>query len=474
MYMLQMSLIVTMRKQPMTTNTVLSKRSDVAKTMADRYIKQCHQSVKTTIRSICQEYNYKELGYGSVNSLISRVSEVLVESGFNKHQYLLHLVHEAFNILHDSCSSQSELIKAIKKHLSQHRLKHTHVRDLLQEIGKKSVETSEDVELEKFKAIVRQGFTFHFACSRVHLGYNKLTQAKYWFTHDYKGDSREAFGQYKKQHYYISPKDIINEDKDEHFIKAIWTVIGIIFADGCVYRTSIHLTLTESDGYYLRDYVVPKIMDDSVKGNVPLSMIKQVSRNHLKSYPHSKPIYKLVIEDRMFASYLNELGMQHNKIENPVILNSKILDLPDKYFFCFVAGLFDGDGCITRGSIYQAHIDLALDGQTFCNQLKEQVLLRTGIRLKEYCYAKPNGRLTCKLQSSTNWDAFAFAGYILFFAPFHLKRKVRQADRLFKEVVTNSTKYRRLDLFPGELTSDKASEATLERFLNSINPNQPL
>lgn len=402
----------------------LSKGSEVAKEIANRYIGECHLCIKTTIRTICEDYNWEELGYGSVDSLISAVSKALIEFGFNKHQYLLGLVRDAYTVHQESCHNQSELIKIIKEHLSQHKLKHTHVRDLIQEIGNKSVVTPEDKHIEELKLLVGQGFTFYYAANQVLLGYNKLIQAKYWFVHKYNGDPREAYSHYQKQHYYISPKDIIAENKDDDLIRALWTVIGIIFADGSVYRTSTHLTLTESDGYYLRDYVVPTIMDGHVRGNVTLNTIKQISNTHPKSYPHSKPIQKLVIEDRLFASFLNELGMQHNKIENPVVLNSKILELPDRYFFCFISGLFDGDGCITRGYSHLAHIDFALDGKIICNQIKKEVFRRTGIQLKEYCYPKPNGRVTCKLQSNTNWETFGLAATMLFYAPFHLKEKL--------------------------------------------------
>lgn len=441
---------------------------DVIKVIAHRYIEQCHLCIQTTIRTICEDYSYEELGYGSVDSLISAVSKALIEFGFNKHQYLLGLVRAAYTVHQESCHNQSELIKIIKEHLPQHKLKYTHVRDLLQELGKKSVETPEDKRLEDFKAIIRQGYTFHFACSRVSLGYSKLLQAKYWFIHEYNGDPREAFNQYQKQHYYISPKDIITEDKDDDLIKATWTVIGIIFADGCVYRSSIHLTLTESDGYYLRDYVVPTIMDGDVKENVTLNTIKQVSNTHPKSYPHSKPINKLVIEDRLFASFLNELGMHHNKIENPVVLNSKILELPDKYFFCFVSGLFDGDGCITRGSNYHAHIDLALDGKTFCHQIQKQVHARTGIRLKEYCYAKPNGRPTCKLQSNTNWETFGLAAIMLFYAPFHLKRKVKKIEYLFDVIKSINPKIAMIPKSPLYFLRDDSTDSELTHYIRQL------
>lgn len=447
---------------------VLSKGSEAAKEIANRYIEQCHLCIKVTIREICEEYSYQELGYGSIDSLISAVSKVLVASGFNKHQYLLGLIHGAFKLLQESCNNQSELIESIKVHLSQHRLKHTHVRDLLQEIGKKSVETPEDAKLEVLKSTVRQGFTFNYASNLVPLGYNKLIQAKHWFIHEYGGDGREAFRQYKKQHYYISPKDIIAENKDENLIKALWTVIGVIFADGCVYRTSTHLTLTESDGYYLRDYVVPTIMDSHIPGNMPLKIITQVSNTYPNSYPHSRPINKLVIEDRLFASFLNELGMEHNKIENPVVLSPKILELPDKYFFCFLSGLFDGDGCITKGSAYQAHIDFALDGETFCHQIHKQVKNRVAVRLKEYCYRKSNGRITCKLQTNTNWEAFGLVAIMLFYAPFHLKRKVKKIQSLFDSIKAVNSKLAKFTKSPGYFLREDSTESELTQYIKQL------
>lgn len=445
----------------------LSKQSPVVIEIAHRYIAKCHQCSKVTIRSLCKEYDHIKAGYSSRESLISAISKELIKIGFNKHQFLLDLVSSTYKEYYCLCSNQHDIIVKIRKHLSQHQLKHEHVRDLLQEIGNKSVATKEDKALEEFKSIVRQGYTFNHACKHVELGYSKLLQAKYWFINVFNGDPREAFSHYKRRHYYISPKDIIIDNDDHDLLKAIWTVIGIIFADGCVYRTSTHLTLTESDKYYLSDYVIPTVMDNSVKGNLPPKLIKQISNTHPKSYPNSKSVSKLVIEDRLFASFLNELGMQHNKIQNPVILDSRILELPDEYFFCFVSGLFDGDGCITRGSIYQTHIDLALDGEIFCSQVRAQILLRTGINLKEYCYTKASGRLTCKIQTNTNWEAFSLAAIMLFYAPFHLKRKVKRILSLFSSLKKQNSKLCQF-ASPCCFLSEDATELELLNYINQL------
>lgn len=101
--------------------------------------------------------------------------------------------------------------------------------------------------------------------------------------------------------------------------------IGLLVTDGCLSKDGRHIDLTSKD----KDQIVTFIKCLSLTNKIGIK----------KSSTSSKLYYRTQWSDVNFYKFLCSIGLMPNK--------SKIIEsikVPDKYFFDFLRGHFDGDG----------------------------------------------------------------------------------------------------------------------------------
>lgn len=413
--------------------------------IADEYIAQCKHCVSSAdVKSICLHYDYKALGYSNIDSMKSVVSKELLKSNFNKKNYTLELVSHSYRkIKLASYQSKDQIIKLIQTDLKQHLLKYNLIRDYLQELDVVVRANHVTSDLNKFIELVERGHSYHYSVAESGLSDHVEKKAKSWFINIYAGDKRETlkYRRIEKKHYYLNLKDYLILEQDTEKLSRIWTAIGFAFADGCAQKRSVQLVITKNDGYYLSEHCIPSFLDETVENNHGPELIDAHSNNHLTSFEGSKPVVRAHLDDSLLAAFLNELGMPSNKIENEIKLSEKILSLPDKYFFCFLAGLFAGDGCFTRQNIKHLHLDFDLHCEQFCKDLAFQIESRIKVPMSVDSHKTNSGRQHFKLSASTTWRALSLFLSMLFYAPYHLTRKTIKADDYLNELIKSDPLY---------------------------------
>ncbi len=115
-------------------------------------------------------------------------------------------------------------------------------------------------------------------------------------------------------------------------IDAKWThdlayAVGLIATDGHLSKDGRHINLTSKDDEQLLNFM------KAVKRTYKISRKKSGYTDTFSGY--------IQFSDVVFYKWLFELGFLQKKTEN---LSN--LHIPDKYFFDFLRGHFDGDGCI--------------------------------------------------------------------------------------------------------------------------------
>lgn len=103
--------------------------------------------------------------------------------------------------------------------------------------------------------------------------------------------------------------------------------IGLIVSDGCLSGDGRHIIFVSKDLEQIDNFVKCLSLSD-------LKISKSFSgfKNSIT--------YRIQITDVMFYEFLKTIGLMHAKS-----LIIKKVDVPDLFFFDFLRGLFDGDGC---------------------------------------------------------------------------------------------------------------------------------
>jgi intein/homing endonuclease len=141
--------------------------------------------------------------------------------------------------------------------------------------------------------------------------------------------------------------DFFNEINTEE--KAYW--LGFIYADGCIHKRSLIISLSRRD-------------------EVHLQKLANIFNKHL--YFNSIGTFggvRLEIIDESIVSNLKKCGILNMKTYDPypTILNH----IPENLVRHFIRGYFDGDGCISRGHIEQRRIQFNLLGvEKFLEDIK--------------------------------------------------------------------------------------------------------
>jgi intein-encoded DNA endonuclease-like protein len=131
-------------------------------------------------------------------------------------------------------------------------------------------------------------------------------------------------------------------------------IVGLLFADGCISEDAniITISLKEED----KDILLK--INEELGSNRPLTYIKYNDKNSNWSNQ-----YKLSINSRYMVNSLRNLGLFQNKslkIEFPSWIT-------DEYYFHFLRGYIDGDGCILKTEKRMSFIAT----ENFCNNVAQ-------------------------------------------------------------------------------------------------------
>lgn len=144
--------------------------------------------------------------------------------------------------------------------------------------------------------------------------------------------------------------------------------IGLIVTDGCLSNTGRHITLVSKDLEQVRNF--SKALQ--IKG---IKIGKTVG-NYRKSWA-----YRLQFSDVLFYRFLNSIGIY--KAKSKTIGQVRI---PEKYFFDFLRGSFDGDGCFYSyfdkrwRSSFMFYIQFASASETHIHWIQNGLHNRLGVK----------------------------------------------------------------------------------------------
>jgi len=105
--------------------------------------------------------------------------------------------------------------------------------------------------------------------------------------------------------------------------------LGLIYADGSVFKNTIRITLKEEDSYIL----------EKIKKNINYSGPIRITKRKLE---HHSDIYNLDICNKTLCKNLKVLGV----IENKTHKLDYLYNISDNLLHHFIRGYFDGDGSV--------------------------------------------------------------------------------------------------------------------------------
>lgn len=103
--------------------------------------------------------------------------------------------------------------------------------------------------------------------------------------------------------------------------------IGLLTADGCLYNDKRHISLVSNDFEQIKNF--KKCLN-----------LKDIKIGLSKSGQKNNTSYRIQFGDVLFYKFLQEIGLSSAKSKTI----GKV-DIPEDYFFDFLRGVFDGDGC---------------------------------------------------------------------------------------------------------------------------------
>lgn len=194
--------------------------------------------------------------------------------------------------------------------------------------------------------------------------------------------------------------------------------VGLITTDGSLSKNGRHINLTSKD--------VDQIVN--FKKCLGIEHIK-IGRKS-SGYSKEKLYHQVQFGDVLFYRWLMSIGLKPNKSK---ILES--LKIPDQYFFDFLRGCFDGDGCINAywdprwHSSYMFYLSFASASPQFLLWLQSTITRLTpargvinnskAARIEQLRYAKTATRILFKRMYYSE-DVIS------------LKRKVVKVQKIFK------------------------------------------
>lgn len=154
-------------------------------------------------------------------------------------------------------------------------------------------------------------------------------------------------------------------------VKIKWTpeftyAIGLLVSDGCLYNDGRHISLTSKDIVQLMTF------------NRCLGLSNKIGKKYSGS---GNLAYHVQFSDVLFYKFLKGIGLSPAKSKT-----IGELDIPKQYFFDFVRGYFDGDGCsysfydsVFKNS-FRFYISFASGSEKYIQWFKDRLELYIGIK----------------------------------------------------------------------------------------------
>lgn len=157
--------------------------------------------------------------------------------------------------------------------------------------------------------------------------------------------------------------------------------IGLIVSDGCVSKNGRHISFVSVDEEQIHNYLMA--LNIFVAHGITHSGYKGMMA------------YRIQFSDVSFWSFLNSIGIPPAK--------SKILTkigVPKEFFFDFLRGLFDGDGCVYSywdkrwRSSFMFYVSFASASKAFIDWIREEISIRINLK----------GHVSMPTLSNTTWQ----------------------------------------------------------------------
>lgn len=198
-------------------------------------------------------------------------------------------------------------------------------------------------------------------------------------------------------------------------------ILGFFVADG-------YVTVNKRGGQFWCIEIKDKKLIEAIKGKIESSHKISIRKRHDRN-----STYRLQIGSIEMCEDLRCLGFGQNKTKN-----LGVIKVPDKYFFSFVRGYFDGDGNVWSGQIHKGrktkHKSLLL-GFTSCSH---EFLKSLQTRLGSYgieggslfrSKKKEFSRLQYSTKNALKLYDFMYNGNIKDFSGLFLNRKKKIFDK---------------------------------------------
>ena len=184
-------------------------------------------------------------------------------------------------------------------------------------------------------------------------------------------------------------------------------LLGWMFSDGYICKNPYGYTLgiaLQTQDKYILEFIATEL-------GLPISKISK--------YKNS---YKLCVNERTVCEDLIALGVVEDKSHTEI----HVPNIPEEFLNSFIAGVFDGDGCVTfKQNRYQS-VSICSNSKSFLEEI-QKILNKNGIPVSSVRQQKPN--LHVLYVSSRNKGHIKFADFIYANREIRLKRKY---DRFMK------------------------------------------
>jgi len=185
-----------------------------------------------------------------------------------------------------------------------------------------------------------------------------------------KSSGKNSGGKYK-----------IKANKD--FFKT-WTpemayTVGFIAADGCITKHS-------ESSWMLRIMSTDRDILEKINPLLGDAKIRKRQNGLTKSGNKCKPIHSIAYYDRDLIKHLVEIGVVPRKS-----YTMGPLSIPDQYFWQFLRGFTDGDGCVRKrisGGYVYPEISWSGGSQKFMVWLRDKIEALTGLHVKVYDHCR--------------------------------------------------------------------------------------
>jgi hypothetical protein len=170
------------------------------------------------------------------------------------------------------------------------------------------------------------------------------------------------------------PKKIIDTKWSTNLAYAI----GLIATDGCLSGDGLLVDLTSKDKEQLENYLLCL--------NTKLKIGKKYNGIGGEAF-------RVQFKNRIFYDFLLSIGLTQRKS-----LTMGKLNIPEKYFFNFLRGCFDGDGCTYSywdprwRSSYMFYISFASGSKKFVSWLQDEIYKRLKIKNHMSIHKKKEGK----------------------------------------------------------------------------------